>query len=86
MTARSGITMVFNVDGMHCASCGLLIDDTVEEVPGVLSSSTDVRAARTVVTVADGASVDPVTIIKAISEAGYTARPDWPSPEGKEGS
>lgn len=86
MTPRSGTTMVFAVDGMHCASCGLLIDDVVEELPGVLSSATDVRAARTVVTAAPGASVDPVTITKAITEAGYTARPDGPFPEHSERS
>jgi copper chaperone CopZ len=73
--------MVFAVDGMHCASCGLLIDDIVEDVPGVASSATDVRTGRTVVTVAEGASVDPVSITEAITEAGYTARPDGLSPE-----
>jgi copper chaperone CopZ len=78
--------MVFAVEGMHCASCGLLIDDVVEELPGVVSSATDVRAGRTVVTLAEGASVDPVTVAEAISEAGYTARPDGSSPEGREGS
>jgi copper chaperone len=86
MSGGSGPRMVFAVEGMHCASCGLLIDDVVEELPGVVSSATDVRAGRTVVTLAEGASVDPVTVTEAISAAGYTARPDGPSPEGREGS
>jgi copper chaperone len=86
MSGSQGPRMVFAVEGMHCASCGLLIDDFVEDVPGVASSATDVRAGRTVVTLAEDASVDPVTVTEAISAAGYTARPDGPSPEGREGS
>ena len=70
-----GDRMVFAVDGMHCASCGLLIDDVVEELAGVISSATDVRAGRTVVTVSSGAGVDPIRIAEAIAGAGYTARP-----------
>lgn len=60
------------VTGMHCASCGLLIDDTVEELPGVIRSSTDVRRARTTVTFAPDV-VDPDAITAAIVEAGYGA-------------
>ena len=68
-------TMVFAVDGMHCASCGLLIDDYVEDLPGVASSTTDVPSSRTVVALAAGADVDPAVIAAAIAEAGYEARP-----------
>jgi copper chaperone CopZ len=64
--------MVFAVEGMHCASCGLLVDEVVEEVTGVVSSATDVRAGRTVVTV--GGDVDPATVLAAIDGAGYAAR------------
>ena len=70
-----GDRMVFAVAGMHCASCGLLIDDVVEDLAGVISSATDVRAGRTVVTVTSGAGVDPTRIAEAIAGAGYTARP-----------
>lgn len=65
-------TMVFAVEGMHCASCGLLVDEVVEEVTGVVSSATDVRAGRTVVTV--GVDVDSATVVTAIDGAGYAAR------------
>ena len=67
-------TLVFTVDGMHCASCGLLIDDLVEEVPGVASSTTHVRTGRTVVACAAGVDVDPAVVAAAIAEAGYQAR------------
>lgn len=68
-------TLVFAVEGMHCASCGLLIDDFVEELPGVTSSATHVPSGRTVVGLADGAAVDSAAIAAAIAEAGYRARP-----------
>ncbi|MBT2450395.1 cation transporter [Streptomyces sp. ISL-43] len=61
---------------MHCTSCGLLIDDELEEIPGVRSSSTDVRAGRTVVRLEEGAEVDAAVLVTAVQKAGeYTARP-----------
>ncbi|MET9835538.1 heavy-metal-associated domain-containing protein [Streptomyces sp. NPDC006385] len=33
---------VLHIEGMHCTSCGLLIDDELEDIPGVRSSRTDV--------------------------------------------
>jgi copper chaperone CopZ len=68
--------LVVAVGGMHCPSCGLLIDEVVEELPGVASSTTDVRAGRTVVRpVVDGggATLDPVVVLDAIRELGYSA-------------
>jgi len=60
----------FEVIGMHCNSCGLLVDDAVEDVPGVASSTTDVRAGRTTVK-GDASAAD---ILTAIHTTGYTAR------------
>lgn len=68
----STATYTFTVTGMHCASCGLLIDDTVEELPGVHRAQTSVKAGRTAVD-ADPARVNPDTIIAAIVSAGYRA-------------
>lgn len=43
----AGLQVVLKVEGMHCSSCGLLIDDELEEVPGVRSSvPTYERSAR----------------------------------------
>lgn len=67
MTTR----MEFAVTGMHCNSCGLLIDDEVEELPGVTSSTTDVRRERTVVDLTG--PIAPDAVIAAIAEAGYAA-------------
>ena len=71
--------IVLSVAGMHCASCGLLIDDVVEDLPGVARSATDVTAGRTLVTLAEGAVIEPWVVAEAIAELGYTARP---APDG----
>lgn len=68
----SDTTFHLRVDGMHCASCGLLIDETLEELPGVRASQTSVRTGRTTV-VASG--IGPAELVAAIGEAGYTAMP-----------
>jgi copper chaperone len=65
--------MVFAVTGMHCASCGLLIDDVLEELPGVIRSHTDVRAQRTTVELNAG-QVRVGQVIAAITAEGYQAR------------
>jgi len=43
-------TATFVVTGMHCASCGMLIDEVVEDLAGVVTSATSVRRGRTIVT------------------------------------
>ena len=65
-------TLVFAVTGMHCASCGLLIDEAVEELEGVERCQTDARRGRTVVT-ANRAIATAHAIVAAIVEAGYEA-------------
>ena len=69
-------TYTFAVTGMHCASCGMLIDETVEELPGVTRSQTSSRAGRTAVEADHRATPD--VIIAAIQEAGYAAT--WEQP------
>ena len=66
------VALVFAVTGMHCSSCGLLVDDTVEELDGVSRSQTDSRRDRTVVR-ADPAVASVESIVAAIADAGYQA-------------
>ncbi|GAB2956441.1 hypothetical protein GCM10023080_014590 [Streptomyces pseudoechinosporeus] len=74
--AATGPQVVLLVEGMHCSSCGLLIDDELEDIPEVRSSSTDVNAARTTVRLEEGADVDTAALVAAVEQAGdYTARP-----------
>jgi Cu+-exporting ATPase len=70
-------TYTFTVTGMHCGSCGLLIDETLEELPGVHRSQTSVRAGRTVVD-ADPAHADSAVLAATITTAGSTARLETP--------
>ncbi|MGW4941900.1 heavy-metal-associated domain-containing protein [Actinoplanes sp. NPDC004185] len=72
---NDAITYSFTVTGMHCGSCGLLIDEALEEVHGVHRAQTSVRAGRTVVD-ADPVSTDPDTLLAVINATGYTATLD----------
>lgn len=66
--------MTFAVTGMHCASCGLVIDDAVEELEGVGRCETDSRRGLTVVWV-DSTTATAEEIVAAIADAGYRAEP-----------
>lgn len=67
-------THVWQVSGMHCSSCSILIDEAVEELDGVASSTTSLRKKLTTVTL-DPALCDPEQVVAAIQEAGYQATP-----------
>ena len=69
-------TYSFTVTGMHCASCGMLIDDALEELPGVHRSQTSVRAGRTIVDV--DPDVEPDTLAAVITATGYPAKRQTP--------
>lgn len=62
------------VSGMRCQNCGLLIDDVLEEMSGVVRARTEVRRGSTRVEY-DPDLVDLDTIAAAIAEVGYTAVP-----------
>jgi copper chaperone len=58
--------------GMHCASCSMLVDLTLDDLEGVKSSKTDHVSGDTVVDYdPDAVSVD--SMIEAIRGAGYEA-------------
>ncbi|MFI7676317.1 heavy-metal-associated domain-containing protein [Actinophytocola sp. NPDC049390] len=67
-------THVFAVEGMHCGSCALLIDDTLEDLPGVHSTQTTVKQGRSTVEL-DPSQSSPEDVIAAIEELGYRAAP-----------
>jgi Cu+-exporting ATPase len=60
------------ITGMHCASCGMLIDDAVEELPGIVRVRTDLRQERTVVEL-DGTGATVEQVLAAIEAEGYGA-------------
>ncbi|UGT44002.1 cation transporter [Nocardia yamanashiensis] len=66
------ITYIFDIDGMHCGSCALLIDDALADLAGVLDSTTSVKKRRCTVE-ADSERVAPEDIVAAVKGLGYTA-------------
>lgn len=68
-------TVAFTVTGMHCASCGTLIDETLEDLGGVERADTDSRGGRTIVR-ADLTVTSVGEMVAAIGEVGYTAIPE----------
>ncbi|MGW5441608.1 heavy-metal-associated domain-containing protein [Nocardia asteroides] len=65
-------THVFRIEGMHCGSCALLIDDTLEDLPGVGGTQTSMKKGLSTVEL-DVAVTSAEDVIAAITELGYTA-------------
>jgi copper chaperone CopZ len=65
-------THTFRVEGMHCGSCALLIDDALEDLPGVRSTRTAVKQGISTVEL-DSSQNSPQDVIAAIEELGYRA-------------
>lgn len=65
-------THVFRIDGMHCGSCALLIDDALEDLPGVGDTRTKLKAGRTTVQL-DDTLITAQQVIDTITGLGYTA-------------
>lgn len=62
----------FQIQGMHCTGCAMLIDGVLEELQGVKSANTSY--ARQIVEVEyDESSVSEEAILNAVKDAGYTA-------------
>lgn len=62
------------IQGMHCASCAMLIDDELEELAGVKSSSTSYARQKADVDF-DESRVGIDQLVGKIAELGYDARP-----------
>lgn len=73
MGQTTSSTYTFRVQGMHCASCGMLIDETLEDLDGVRSSATSLRTGLAKVDL-DPGRCSPDDVVAAIGEVGYTAR------------
>ena len=75
--ARAGAdgVLVLDIEGMHCGSCGLTIDDAVEEIPEVSRSTTSFKARTTEAVLVGGADRDQTAhqVLDAVAAAGYRA-------------
>jgi copper chaperone len=65
-------THTFRIEGMHCASCALLIDDGLHDLPGVRSTQTRAKAGLSTVQL-DLTQSRPEDVISAIEQLGYHA-------------
>lgn len=72
MTAE---TTRFVTTGMHCSSCSMLIDITLADVEGVMSSKTDHATGIAEVTY-DSAVLDSDGVVEVIRSLGYDAEPE----------
>lgn len=66
-------TAVFQITDMHCTSCALNIDGTLEDLPGVESADTSYAKGHTQVQY-DPKKVTTEQLSEAIQELGYTAQ------------
>lgn len=58
--------------GMHCRSCSMLVDMTLSELDGVVSSATDLASGITQVEI-DPSGVTPSDLMAAVRSVGYEA-------------
>jgi copper chaperone CopZ len=65
-------SIVLKTGGMHCSSCSMLIEMTVDELPGIGSVKADYGSGVTRVDF-DPAAISVDRIVAAIVEAGYSA-------------
>ncbi len=67
------VKKLFGIEGMHCTSCALLIDEELEELAGIHRSRTSYARQQAEVEY-DEKQVDEGKIIATITRAGYKAR------------
>ena len=68
-----GSTITLKLCGMHCTSCSLNIDGTLEDIPGILESNTSYAKSETKVTyISDKITAEEIT--SAIVALGYQVK------------
>lgn len=63
----------FDITGMHCAACVKRVENVVSKVEGVASVKVNLLTRKGSVEFNDGATVEPQTIIDAITNIGFGA-------------
>ena len=66
----NGRRVDFQISGMHCQSCELLIKDELASVPGLKNISVNYKTGQASITTTNGKATD-LAIINAIKKAGY---------------
>lgn len=63
-------TIKFKISGMHCTACALNIDFDLEDLPGVVKSTTHYAKSETAIEF-DPTITSPVELKSQISKTGY---------------
>lgn len=66
----TGTTITLKLSGLHCSSCSLNIDSELEDLPGVISTSTSYAKQESVITYDPGLT-DPSQFSSVIQKLGY---------------
>jgi Cu+-exporting ATPase len=69
-TKPLGETLKLKLSGLHCTSCALNIDSTLEETPGIIESSTSYAKSETKI-IYTPEKITPTQIKKIIQKIGY---------------
>lgn len=65
-------TTIVDVTGMTCGNCVAHVTEAIEEVPGVLNVSVELRTGEaSPVTVVTNTPLDEAAVRSAVDEAGY---------------
>jgi copper chaperone CopZ len=62
-----------NLSGLHCSSCAVNIDLSLEDLPGVISSKTNYAKSQAIITY-DQEKIEPKTILAEIEKLGYKVK------------
>jgi copper chaperone CopZ len=65
-------TVRIKTTGMHCGSCAMLVQMSLEDLPGVAEARADVAGSMTEVTF-DPDVIDTPALVETIEKAGYGA-------------
>ena len=71
MTATSPQQRVLCIEGMHCASCDLMVERKLSNVPGVLAVDARHATGEAVITTDPVNPPDEASILRAVEQAGY---------------
>lgn len=64
----------YNITGMHCASCALIIENNLKKLPGVKSANVNFATQKSSVQF-DCDECDDKKVIEAVKKSGYKAQP-----------
>jgi copper chaperone CopZ len=70
---KKGEELQIHIDGMHCTSCAMTIDDEIEEIEGVFSSRTTYAKGVTAISY-DPTRVSEEKFHQVIKKLGYRVK------------